>query len=78
MERDLIKNFTKHEKISKIMSTKVFTIGPDENLDEAAKVMREKGVKRLPVLSEGKLVGIVTLTDIMANFEALEEEFFFD
>ncbi|MEM4259370.1 MAG: CBS domain-containing protein [Candidatus Pacearchaeota archaeon] len=77
-ERDLIKNFGKHEKISQIMSTKVITIGPDESLDQAAEVMRERKIKRLPVVNEGKLVGIITLTDIMANFEALEEEFFFE
>jgi CBS domain-containing protein len=77
-ERDLIKNFSKHEKISQIMSTKVTTTEPDETIDRAVEIMRDKGIKRLPVLEEGKLVGIVTLTDIMANFEALEEEFFFE
>lgn len=77
-ERDLIKNFSKHEKISQIMSTKVTTVAPDENLDRAVEIMREKKIKRLPVIDNGKLVGIVTLTDVMANFEALEEEFFFE
>ncbi len=77
-ERDLIKNFSKHEKISQIMSTKVATTAPDEPIDRAVELMREKGIKRLPVMQDGKLVGIVTLTDIMANFEALEEEFFFE
>lgn len=76
-ERDLIKNFSKHERISQIMSTKVITIGPDENIDRAMELMREKKIKRLPVVDDGKLAGIITLTDIMANFEALEEEFFF-
>lgn len=77
-ETDLVRNFSKHEKISQAMTSKVKTIGPVENLDRAAEVMRENKIKRLPVIDNGKLVGIVTLTDIMANFEALEEEFFFD
>lgn len=77
-EKDLIKNFSKGGKIAKIMSTKVVTIEPDESLDMAAAKMRDNKVKRLPVVQEGKLVGIVTLTDIIANFEALEEEFFFN
>lgn len=76
-ERDLMKNFGKHEKISHAMSTKVVTIEPDEPLDKAAELMRQNKIKRLPVQNNGKLVGMITMTDIMANFEALEEEFFF-
>lgn len=76
-EKDLIKNFSKGGKISKIVSTRVITIEPDESLDAAAAKMRDNKIKRLPVVQEGKLVGIITLTDVIANFEALEEEFFF-
>jgi CBS domain-containing protein len=76
-EKDLIRNFTKHEKISQVMSSKIISIEPNETLDRAVEVMRDNKIKRLPVLDEGKLVGIITLTDVMANFEALEEEFFF-
>jgi len=76
-EKDLIRNFTKHEKISQVMSSKIISIEPDESLDRAVEIMRDNKIKRLPVLDEGKLVGIITLTDVMANFEALEEEFFF-
>lgn len=77
-ERDLIKNFSKHEKISQIMSSKVIVTNPDETIDRAADIMRKKGIKRLPVVQDAKLVGIITLTDIMANFEAFEGEFFFE
>jgi len=76
-EKDLIRNFTKHEKISQVMSSKIISIEPDESLDRAVEIMRDNKIKRLPVLDERKLVGIITLTDVMANFEALEEEFFF-
>lgn len=77
-ERDLMKNFGKHDRISHIMATKITTIGPDEPLDRAVEVMRDNKVKRLPVIKDNKLVGIITLTDLMGNFEALEEEFFFE
>ena len=76
-EKDLIKNFSKHENISQAMTSKVITVEAEESLDRAAEVMRENKVKRLPVVENGKLVGIITLTDILANFEALEEDFFF-
>ena len=76
-EGDLIKNFGKHEKISQVMTSKVKAIMPEDGLDRALEVMRENKIKRLPVVNGGKLVGFITLTDVMANFEALEEDFFF-
>ncbi len=53
--------------ISRIMSRKLVTTTPDERVEEAARQMAEGNVKKLPVLSEGRLVGIVTQTDIVAS-----------
>ncbi|ABI69838.1 CBS and ACT domain-containing protein [Syntrophomonas wolfei] len=47
---------------------KVLTIGPENYIETAAKIMRENKVSGLPVLEQEKLVGIVTETDI---FDAL-------
>ncbi len=77
-ERDLLRNFGKSEKFSQAMTTKVITITSDEPLDRAMELMREHEIKRLPVVDAGKLVGIITLTDLAANFEAVEEDFFFE
>ena len=76
-ESDLVKSFGKHEKISKICSTKVTTIKSEDSLDKALEIMRAKKIKRLPVVDSDKLAGIITLTDIMANFESLDGDFFF-
>ncbi|MBF0530475.1 MAG: CBS domain-containing protein, partial [Deltaproteobacteria bacterium] len=49
------------------MSTKVITIDEEMTLPEAAQVMRENKISRLPVVSrQGKLIGIVTDQDIKA------------
>ena len=77
-ERDLLRNFGKGEKVSEVMTKKVLTITSDEPLDRAMEEMREHKIKRLPVVDAGKLVGIITLTDLAANFEAVEEDFFFE
>jgi len=77
-ERDLLKNFSKNEKVSKVMAKDVITIEPGESIENAIDKMRTKKIKRLPVVENGKLVGIVTLTDIAANYEALEGSFFFE
>lgn len=47
-----------------VMSTNPVTIGEEASLEEAAKLMARKHFKKLPVVKDGKLVGIVTSTDI--------------
>jgi acetoin utilization protein AcuB len=42
------------------MKSPVFTVGPDTLIDNALETMREKRVRRLPVVENGKLVGLVT------------------
>lgn len=78
-DTDVLRNISKLEsKISNVMSKHVVCIGANENLDTAALLMAEKKIKRLPVLKKEKLVGIVTATDVIANSEELNEQFFFE
>ncbi len=53
--------------LSALMSMEVVTIGADEPLTRAAEVMLEHGFSALPVLHGGKLVGIVTSTDVLRS-----------
>lgn len=55
-------------RIEDIMDTKPITIGPEENLEEAARRIYAHKIGGLPVLEDGKLVGIVTVGDILAAF----------
>jgi CBS domain-containing protein len=48
-----------------IMSSPLTTIEPNFALEEAAKIMARKKVKRLPVMDGEKLVGVISSTDIM-------------
>jgi len=78
-ERDILKNVGKMSgKVSSIMSKSVITVDEDESIDNAALIMAEHKIKRLPVLSGGKLVGVVSATDVLANSDALNESFLFD
>lgn len=52
-------------KVKEIMSTEVMTIGPDASVRDAATLMADREINRLPVVAEGKLVGIVTRHDIV-------------
>ena len=77
-EGDLIKNFEKKENISKAMSVSVITVEPSASLEEALEIMKDNKVKRLPVVEKGELQGIITMTDLAANADELEGDFFFD
>lgn len=56
------------------MTEPAITIGPDAPVTEAARQMVELGVNRLPVVEDGKLVGIVTRADLVRLFTRSDEE----
>jgi CBS domain-containing protein len=75
-ERDILKNIRRtKEKIEKIMSKNVITAEDSETIDRAAEIMADSKIKRLPITRDGKLVGIVTVTDIIANSKDINENF---
>ncbi|HYM92476.1 MAG TPA: CBS domain-containing protein [bacterium] len=47
------------------MTSDVLTVAPDTPLEHAMTLMRSRHIRRLPVLQHGRLVGIVTWTDLM-------------
>lgn len=52
-----------------LMTTPAVTIGPDETVTRAARLMFDKRVKRLPVTSEdGTLIGIVSRADVLSVY----------
>jgi signal-transduction protein with cAMP-binding, CBS, and nucleotidyltransferase domain len=55
-----------HCPVSVHMKHPVIVLGPEESTATAANVMREKRIKRLPVAKNGKLLGIVSLSDLAA------------
>jgi CBS domain-containing protein len=52
-------------KIKNIMSKKVVSIHPEASIFDAAELMDKHDVNRLPVIENGKLVGIVARADII-------------
>ena len=60
--------------VRNIMKKNVPTVRPRTASYEALKLMREKGVNCLPVVQEGRLVGIVTIFDFMKISEKLIKE----
>lgn len=54
--------------VKDIMAKNPLTVRSDVPIDEAAKVMREHRIGGLPVVDDGKLVGMITETDIFTAF----------
>jgi acetoin utilization protein AcuB len=50
--------------VSNWMSKDVITVDVEDSMHEAVKLLKEKGIRMLPVLKKGKLVGIVTDRDL--------------
>ncbi|MDH2906893.1 MAG: CBS domain-containing protein [Candidatus Nitrosotalea sp.] len=68
-ERDLVRKIIALQKplstsVKDIMSTPLVMIDPEESLWELAEIMKQKQIHKVPVVENGKLVGIVTATDL--------------
>ncbi len=58
-----------------LMTRPAVTIGPDEPVSHAARLMYSKRVKRLPVVSDdGRLIGIVTRSDVLSVYRRPDAE----
>ncbi|GCC10653.1 inosine 5'-monophosphate dehydrogenase [archaeon] len=55
-------------KIKDVMTKSAITISPEEDISKAARLMRERGINRLPVVKDSKLVGIITRADLLKAF----------
>lgn len=54
------------EKVGEIMTSPAITIGPEEDIRDAGRIMEEKGIKRLPVIDrEGKIIGVISRADVV-------------
>jgi CBS-domain-containing membrane protein len=58
-----------------LMTSPAVTVGPDDTIEHAARLMYTRGLKRLPVVdAAGRLTGIVSRTDVLAVFDRPDEE----
>lgn len=53
--------------VTTIMTSEVVTVGPDTTVTQAARLMVQHGISSLPVVHDGKLVGILTETDVISR-----------
>jgi len=66
-EKDLLRADS-GESVARVMSSDVITVTEYTALEEAARIMADRKVSSLPVMRDGRLVGIITETDLFNIF----------
>jgi CBS domain-containing protein len=59
-------------EVGNIMSAPLITTQPQADIRDAVRLMNERRIKKLPVIEEGKLIGLVSLTDVMRSLAYFE------
>lgn len=68
-DRDIVINgltqgLQSSDTVSKVMTINPVTVTPDTSMEDATNLMSQNQIRRLPVVNEGKVVGIVSIGDI--------------
>jgi CBS domain-containing protein len=72
-ERDVVRRLHRDgaavldRKVSDIMTADVRTCGPEDNVEHTARVMTEARVRHLPVVTDGALVAIISIGDVVKH-----------
>ena len=66
--------FSKETPIGDIMTETLITVTPDSTIDNCLQLMTNKFIRHLPVIENGKLVGLVSIGDLV-KFKIEEQKF---
>ena len=70
-ERDIVRGMAINNgqvgalKVRDLMTSSVLVCGPDDSLETLMGIMTNRRVRHLPVVEEGKLIGIITIGDVV-------------
>lgn len=56
---------SKKTLVHEIMETEVFTVKPTDNIDDCMELMNSKRIRHLPVLENGIIIGIISISDVV-------------
>jgi len=52
-------------RIADVMTTKLYVVGPDDDVVSAARLMQEKKIRHLPVVQDGNVLGILGIREVL-------------
>lgn len=61
----LMERTSKQTKVSEIMTPKVISVNPKHSVEECLALMTDKHLRHLPVLQDSKLIGLVSIGDLV-------------
>jgi CBS domain-containing protein len=80
-ERDIVRRLHSEgaavlsERVSDLMTTEVISCSPSDSIDTIGSAMTEQRIRHMPVVTDGKLAGIVTIGDVVAaRIRQLEQD----
>lgn len=80
-ERDVMRGLHSHgaailqQSVASVMTAPVITVSPDSSSSEAMMLMTNRRIRHLPVVRDGKLIGLVSIGDLVKHrIEEIERE----
>ena len=71
----ILKGKSSHDTLVKeIMTEKVISISPEDNIDKCMELMSERHIRHLPVIKDGLVTGIISITDVVTAIIASQKE----
>jgi CBS domain-containing protein len=63
----LLERSSRTTEIRQVMTADLICVGPSETMESCMQVMTDKHIRHLPVLEDGKLIGLISIGDLVKN-----------
>jgi len=70
----LVNRTSRDTMISEIMTPNVITISPTDTIDHCMEQMSQKRIRHLPVAVDGKIIGIISISDVVTAIIQMQKE----
>jgi len=65
--RGILKGNHEHTPVQRVMTEKVFYVKPEQSVEACMAQMSDKHIRHLPVIDDGKLVGVISIGDVVKS-----------